>query len=1101
MKLVLGLDIGITSVGWSIINQDDGSIVDCGVRLFEEGTAEENLKRRTKRSSRRLKRRLRNRLDDAKKLLIKHNLIDESFESLENPYLIREKGLTQKLSNDELATALLHLIKRRGSGLETVEDDESKLKEAEKAKSVLSANERLIRQGFFPCQIQQKNATEHTKIRGEHNNFKTSHYLLELDRILENQEIDSGFKIEVRKILARRRQYYEGPGSLQSPTPYGRFILKDDGSIEVVDLIEKMRGRCSVYPELLRAPKSAPSVEMFNFLNDLNNLTITHFDGDEKISEDQKNKILNEYIFSNNHSITPLQLAKFLGTDIESIKGFRIDKKEKPTLTKFEGFGKIVKALGDDISQISWIKDLKKLDSLTDVLTKTKGIEERIKEIEKLLPEESNEIVYKLANLGGMTQYHALSLKAIYEMLDELLTTNDNQMQILARKGLAKNKSDHLKGLKRIPYNDELILSPVAKKAQRETIKVVNAVRSKYGELDTIVVEMARDKNSSEEKVRINTEQRRFEIENKKVKDFLQGRKVNGKSMLKYRLYLQQDGKSFYSGNPIDLDLLLSDPTAYEIDHIIPISISFDDSLSNKVLVTRKENQIKGNRTPYAVFQTGGFGGWDFGTYYSFALTILKRNPREFTKKFYYLVFDKDITKFDVLKEFINRNLVDTRYSSRAVLNLLQDYFRANQIPTKVANVRGSVTSAFRKRLDISKDREQDYYHHAVDATIVAMLSKKSNIYKVFSNTRLENELFSFNSFDYTFESDYEFFDENLMRLMSKVQNIGKREVNGDLHASYRLEPKLSHKVDRKPNRQISDETIYGTRLLDDTEVVIKKYKDIYDPKFMQLAEIIDGKSKSITKERLLVYRHDIKSYEKLVQIVEEYKKIVGPIEKENPFYWWKEVQQQGFVTKYAKKGNGAPIISIKYVDSVLGNHIDVTKNYKQSDNPQKQKKVVLLQISPFRTDFYLTESGKYKMVTLRYNDVSYFSSSKTYKIDEVAYTKKLVDKGIEENDKFQFSLYRNDVFKISVENKDGQQVIDTWRLIATGNDRVNLLEVKPLERHKFYNQDKQKEEVQKFITIGKSVKKIIKYNVDVLGNRYRVQNEDLTFEIDERKI
>ena len=377
----------------------------------------------------------------------------------------------------------------------------------------------------------------------------------------------------------------------------------------------------------------------------------------------------------------------------------------------------------------------------------------------------------------------------------------------------------------------------------------------------------------------------------------------------------------------------------------------------------------------------------------------------------------------------------------------------------------------------------------------------RSNIYKVFSNTRLENELFSFNSFDYTFESDYEFFDENLMRLMSKVQNIGKREVNGDLHASYRLEPKLSHKVDRKPNRQISDETIYGTRLLDDTEVVIKKYKDIYDPKFMQLAEIIDGKSKSITKERLLVYRHDIKSYEKLVQIVEEYKKIVGPIEKENPFYWWKEVQQQGFVTKYAKKGNGAPIISIKYVDSVLGNHIDVTKNYKQSDNPQKQKKVVLLQISPFRTDFYLTESGKYKMVTLRYNDVSYFSSSKTYKIDEVAYTKKLVDKGIEENDKFQFSLYRNDVFKISVENKDGQQVIDTWRLIATGNDRVNLLEVKPLDRHKFYNQDKQKEEVQKFITIGKSVKKIIKYNVDVLGNRYRVQNEDLTFEIDERKI
>lgn len=1101
MKLVLGLDIGITSVGWSIINQDDGSIVDCGVRLFEEGTAEENLKRRTKRSSRRLKRRLRNRLDDAKKLLIKNNLIDDNFEQLDNPYMIREKGLTQKLSNEELATAILHLVKRRGSGLETVEDDESKQKEAEKAKSVLSANERLIRQGLFPCQIQLKNATEHTKIRGEHNNFKTSHYLLELNKILENQEVDEAFKVEIRKILTRRRQYYEGPGSLKSPTPYGRFILNEDGKIEVIDLIEKMRGKCSVYPNELRAPKFAPSVELFNFLNDLNNLTISHIDGEEKITEEQKRNIVNDIIINGKHSLTPNQLAKFLGIDLESIKGFRANKKEEPILTKFEGYNKLIKAIGEDFSRLSWTRDFSTLDSIVDVLTKTKGIDERIEGISSILNDQSIDVIRALANIGGMTQYHALSFKAIKEMLNELFMTNDNQMQVLARKGLAKNRADHLKGLKRIPFDDELILSPVAKKAQRETIKVVNAVRSKYGELDTIVVEMARDKNSSEQKTRINTEQKRFEIENKKVKDFLQGRKVNGKSMLKYRLYLQQDGKSFYSGKPIDLDLLLSDPTAYEIDHIVPISISFDDSLSNKVLVTRKENQIKGNRTPYAVFQNEGFGGWNFGTYYSFALSILKRNPREFSKKFYYLVFDKDISKFDVMKEFINRNLVDTRYSSRAVLNLLQDYFKVNQISTKVASVRGSVTSAFRKRLDISKDREQDYYHHAVDATIVAMLSKKSNIYKVFSNTRLENELYAFNNFELTLESEYEFFDVNLMRLMSKVQNIGKKEDNGDLHASYRLEPKLSHKVDRKPNRQISDETIYGTRQLDGTEVVIKKYKNIYDPKFMQLAEIIDGKSKSVTKDKLLIYRHDIKSYEKLVQIVEEYKKVVGPIEKENPFYWWKEVQQQGYITKFAKKDNGAPIIAIKYIDSVLGNHIDVTSNYKQNQNTDKQKKVVLLQISPFRTDFYISPSGQYKFVTLRYNDVSYRSSSKSYVVDQTAYEKKLVVKGISIDDKFQFTLYRNDVFRIYTEDKSGVIQRDTWRLIATANDLVNRLEVKPLERHKYFNLEKQKEEVQKFITIGKSVKKIIKYNLDVLGNRYQVQNEDLTLEIDERRI
>ena len=56
-NFTLGLDIGITSVGWGIVEKDSGTIVDAGVRLFEEGTSEGNDKRRSFRSSRRLKRR------------------------------------------------------------------------------------------------------------------------------------------------------------------------------------------------------------------------------------------------------------------------------------------------------------------------------------------------------------------------------------------------------------------------------------------------------------------------------------------------------------------------------------------------------------------------------------------------------------------------------------------------------------------------------------------------------------------------------------------------------------------------------------------------------------------------------------------------------------------------------------------------------------------------------------------------------------------------------------------------------------------------------------------------------------------------------------
>ena len=48
----------------------------------------------------------------------------------------------------------------------------------------------------------------------------------------------------------------------------------------------------------------------------------------------------------------------------------------------------------------------------------------------------------------------------------------------------------------------------------------------------------------------------------------------------------------------IDLERIV-EPGYCEVDHALPYSRSFDDSMSNKVLVLTKENRDKGNRTPY----------------------------------------------------------------------------------------------------------------------------------------------------------------------------------------------------------------------------------------------------------------------------------------------------------------------------------------------------------------------------------------------------------------------------------------------------------------------------------------------------------------------
>src|SRR5690606_12586825 len=79
---------------------------------------------------------------------------------------------------------------------------------------------------------------------------------------------------------------------------------------------------------------------------------------------------------------------------------------------------------------------------------------------------------------------------------------------------------------------------------------------------------------------------------------------LNGKQILALKLLKQQNWKSIYSGKSITAQDVVHDRYMFEIDHIIPVSISFDDSQANKVVCLHGENQDKGQLTPYQYFQT-----------------------------------------------------------------------------------------------------------------------------------------------------------------------------------------------------------------------------------------------------------------------------------------------------------------------------------------------------------------------------------------------------------------------------------------------------------------------------------------------------------------
>lgn len=1104
---VLGLDIGITSVGYGIIDLDTNDFIDYGVRLFKEGTAANNEDRRNSRSRRRLLSRKHTRLMDMQKVLKEAGIMTESYRPLPNVYEIRKKGLTQELTNEELTAAVLHITKHRGSVIETVEDDEAAAKETGELKSTLHENALLLANNKFVCEIQLERLNTENKIRNHKNNFKTKDYVAELKEILNHQNLSEEVKNKIIQIVERRRAYYEGPGSFNSPTPYGRFI-EVNGQVQEIDLIEKMRGKCSVYPDEFRAPKMSISADLFNILNDFNNLLVQG----EKLQEEDKKNLLK--IINDKGSITLRQISKKLEVNEDEIKGYRIDKKGKALFTEFKGY-KILKKLFLNCGQSISLEDYEMLDEIIEIVTKKKGIDERKDALKELKWDLSDDIINSLSEVTGIVGYHSLSLKAIRELDSELYKTSLNQMQLLHELKMFDKNRPSYKGKKNIVADPEAILSPVAKRAQNETFKVINALRKKYGEFDSIVVEMTRDKNSQEQKKRINDSQKALESLNKEVDQLLQQKgydpqKVKGKTKQKVRLYMMQEGKSAYTLQELDLHRVIKDDKYTEIDHIIPISISLDDSQSNKVLALHSENQQKGSLTPFMAFHTGRFAGMGC-TWNKFKENVLANKNYNHKKK-NNLLDERDINKFSVIQEFINRNLVDTSYANRVVLNTLTDYFKDNEIDTKVHTVNGKLTDLFRKRINLKKDRNEDYLHHAIDALIVASIKKLRLLDGYLAKYGFETLYDEMTGEIKEIPEDKAFFDDKYIRYILNLKTIYESSnmyYRGILEREELIyQPiKISHKIDTKPNRKVSDETIYSTRIIDNEDHLIEKYSDIYDPKFKNLTEdILNGE-----KNKYLMEKNDPQTFNILKQIIfnhyntykdsKEYYKIEKKKEKEiiklvgiNPLSLYKE--ENGPIKKYSKKGNGPVIMSMKYDSEKLGNHIDITPD------SAKNKKVILKQISPYRTDFYKCSDEKFRFVTVRYKDVHYQKSIDKYCIDKEWYQNEKKNKKIDEKAEFLFSMHHDEL--IGITRKESEQFIydeskenhgdpryhdgikpEILKFTATNNDTKGKIEVKPL-----YTYCKK----QLMLSVL-NVKDIKKYATDVLGNLYEVEQNELKLE------
>lgn len=1062
MGYILGLDIGVASVGYAIIDENYNVLIS-GVRLFREGTAEDNVARRGFRSSRRSVRRSRHRLDRLTELL-SSVLGVSGVQSYTNLYEVRVRGFSNKLSPDELFAAIIQLAKHRGIFYLSPEDLVTEDGSNQSSADIIRVNESKLKEGIYPCHVQLEKLNTTGTVRGIENKFTHESYRNELIKLLE---VQSAFYPKLEEIIDdvlciydSKREYYEGPGSYKSPTPYGSYQLDESGNVIKINLIDKMRGKCTYFTDELRAPKWSYSACLFNLLNDLNNLTIQGV----KITELQKQELIRDYV-NKGKSVTLPAIAKICGVKKEDIFGFRIDKSEKPIFTKFEGYNELLK-IAKSVNEETTIEGKKQLvDDISEILTKEKSIDTRVKKLIDDL-KLSTSLAKEIAKSGGFTTYHSLSFKAINLILEDLLKTSKNQMELFTGAGIKPYNHNFNKGHQLSANLSDWIVSPVVKRSINETIKVFNALRKylkvRYGddaEFSDVVVELAREKNSQEKKDLIKKIQKANEEKRYKIMELVENRKLTSAEFERISLLLEQDFKCAYSLEPIELSDVFK-VGLLEVDHIIPLSISLSDAQSNKVLVYQRENQAKGQRSPFQYFSSGKAKI----TFESFKEYVTKNLNFSNAKKRNLLYLGNPI---EDVKGFIDRNLVDTRYASRETYNLLKSFFDYHQINTKVKVINGSATSYFRKRAYLPKNRDETYAHHAQDAMIIAGFAN-TKLMKFFSKIGAFSE--SLNNKDSIAEVDGNIINSETGEVLEQELFDKSENVSNYIKFLKRIEsiePLYSHKVDRKPNRALYDQQIKATRSFvegnKETTYVITKYSDIYNTG--------TGNSGAKLKKRilespedLLMYHHDTKTFDIFLKIVEQYG------EESNPFAAYKE--DHGPIRKYSKKGNGPIIESVKFRDKQLGSH---RVNKKQDGH----NKSVFLKIKSLRTDVY-QDGDNYLVLNVPYDMVCFINGR--YIINQDKYYKSKQAQKISDSAKFVMSLYRGDYITYE---EHGEIVECIFKCI--NNEKMHRIEISYVNRPT----DKQ---VMKGIKT--SIRNLIKYNVDVLGNKYKVTNEKLEFDV-----
>lgn len=1057
----LGLDIGITSVGWSVINLSKNRIEDLGVRIFNAAENPKDgsslaLPRRMARGRRRLLRRKAYRVKRVKRLIVKENILsqDELNGLFENKNVIsvwecRVKALNEKVSREEWAKILINFCKRRGfkSNKKSNNDD----KEEGIILESIKANEQKMEESGYRTigeliYNEVKNSDDKYKpLRNKYGSYSRCvsrsmirdeiYYLFEKQREYNNEYASKDFESKYIEIFDSQR-------------PFSKF-----------EDLEKMVGNCTFEKNEKRAPKNSISAEEFTLYDNMNRLSIINNGEKRKLSQEERKIICDEAFKKKEIKYSALRkILKLQDDDLFSTLNYNLEKADKSktenaNFVSLKGYYEIKKVISYGISKeyFETIKDNRKLlNDIVYVLTIAKTDDDIREQLRKR--EVPEEIVECMCNNNiSFSKFNNLSIKAIDKILPYVKEGYQyNEACEKAGydfKGIFKGERSYKLPIIKI---DEIV-NPVVNRALAQTRKVINAVIEQYGSPVRINIELARElaknfndrnKIAKEQEInRANKEKIREEIKE------LMNKEPTSSEILKYRLWKEQNGECAYSQQGITINELFT-PGYCEIDHILPFSRSFDDSLNNKVLVIGKENQRKGNRTPYEYLGSNEERWNAFEIWVNNSTLRYAKKNNLLKKKF----------SRDEQKDWKARNLQDTKYICKYIAAFVNNRLKFNEDsefsrPQKVITVNGRATSYLRAVWGLIKVREDGDKHHALDATVVAVTTQ--GMVQKISKFNKAHELSTFRETDEFIDVETgEVIDINEYSDLRKNKLIPRPWQGFSEELKMRLSDDPISELEKYPISSYDREFIRDTvRPIFVSRVPFRKVKGklfketVYSKKaFTEHGFVVKKKLVDLTlkdMDNVYNYECDKRLYDAIkAKLIEADGKAKKAFEDE--------------FRKPTKSGKLGPVVkSIKIVAPKLpfNDGIDMNEGLIQKEGIA-------------RLDIY-EKSNKYYAVPVY-----------RYQIANGIIPKKAAMQGKKEEDwtimdetyNFKFSIFKNDLIEIRYKNKKG------YFGYFDGFDRSTASIT--IEEHDNSN---------RYRGIGVKTNVIVfnKYNVDVLGKYY----------------